>query len=265
MKISSKSMFSIVLLSIPLLFSSCKSCSPSGRDAIVHSGGSKGNNIGNHHHSSSGATIIPANEMPTQSTIQTVSENNGELTGADLFELYNSAVFMIYTSDGWNDYQGSGFFISRDGVAVSNYHVFQGTGIGYEQILLSDGSKRKVKEVIAKSSVDDIIVFRVEGNGKTFNCIPIAKQTPRVGEKAYAIGSPRGLENTFSSGEISQIRGDNLLQINVPIDHGSSGGVLLNAKGEAIGITSAGMDNSGANLNFAININVLKELPIIIE
>lgn len=199
------------------------------------------------------------NNDRVRAEVQTTTVNNGELTGADLFELYNSAVFMIYTSDGWNDYQGSGFFISRDGVAVSNYHVFQGTGIGYEQILLSDGSKRKIKEVIAKSSVDDIIVFRVEGNGKIFNCIPIAKQSPRVGENAYAIGSPRGLDNTFSSGEISQIRGDNLLQINVPIDHGSSGGVLLNARGEAIGITSAGMDNSGANLNFAIDINVLKK------
>lgn len=178
---------------------------------------------------------------------------------AGLFEKYNSAVFMIYTSDGWNNYQGSVFFISKDGVAVSNYHVFQGTGIGYEQILLSDGSKYKVQEVIAKSSEDDIIVFKVEGKSKLFNCIPIAKQTPRVGEKAYAIGSPRGLENTFSSGEVSQIRGDNILQINVPIDHGSSGGVLLNAKGEAIGITSAGLDNSGANLNFAIGINVLKK------
>ena len=199
------------------------------------------------------------NRRRGSSTIQTTRANNGEMTGADLFEKYNSAVFMIYTSDGWNDYQGSGFFISKDGVAVSNYHVFQGTGIGYEQILLSDGGRYKVKEVIATSSEDDIIVFKVEGKGKLFNCIPIAKQTPRVGEKAYAIGSPRGLENTFSSGEVSQIRGDNLLQINVPIDHGSSGGVLLNAKGEAIGITCAGLDNSGANLNFAIDINVLKK------
>jgi serine protease Do len=181
------------------------------------------------------------------------------MSGADLFDMYNSAVFMIFTSDGWNDYQGSGFFISKDGVAVSNYHVFQGTGVGYEQIKLADGSTYKVEEVIATSSEDDLIVFRVQGKGKMFNCIPIAKQTPRVGEKAYAIGSPRGLENTFSSGEISQIRGDNLLQINVPIDHGSSGGVLLNSRGEAIGITCAGLDGSGANLNFAIDINVLKK------
>ncbi len=74
------------------------------------------------------------------------------------------------------------------------------------------------------------------------------------------ISSPRGLDNTFSSGEISQIRGNGreLLQISAPIDHGSSGGVLLNTRGEAIGITTAGLDDSGANLNFAINIDLIK-------
>lgn len=191
--------------------------------------------------------------------IDAVGSKDGEMSGADLFEKYNSAVFMIYTSDGWTDYQGSGFFISRDGVAVSNYHVFRGTNIGFEQIKLSDGSTYKVEEVIASDAEDDVIVFKVKGNGKNFNCVPIAKQLPRVGDKAYAIGSPRGLENTFSSGEISQIRGadEEILQISVPIDHGSSGGVLLNSKGEAIGITSAGMENSIANLNFAINIKIL--------
>ncbi len=242
-----------------LIFTGCRSCSPSGRNEIAHSGDPSRNNTRRHNHITSEASRGSTNEARPNNTIQTVSANNGDMSGADLFERYNSAVFMIFTSDGWNNYQGSGFFISKDGVAVSNYHVFQGTGIGYEQIKLSDGSTYKVKEVIAKSSNDDVIVFRVDGRGKPFNCIPIAKQSPRIGEKAYAIGSPRGLENTFSSGEISQIRGNDILQITVPIDHGSSGGVLLNTKGEAIGITSAGIDDSGANLNFAISINVLKK------
>ena len=244
----------IILLSLLLLCCSC--------ERRVRRGTNRPNQTVNRRPSARQTTrsrsqVTNNNRSRTDDLIAT--KNNEEMSGADMFEKYNSAVFMIYTSDGWNDYQGSGFFISKDGVAVSNYHVFQGTGIGYEQILLSDGSKCKVQKVIAKSSEDDIIVFKVEEKGKLFNCIPIARQTPRVGEKAYAIGSPRGLENTFSSGEVSQIRGDNILQINVPIDHGSSGGVLLNAKGEAIGITSAGLDNSGANLNFAIDINVLKK------
>jgi len=65
------------------------------------------------------------------------------------------------------------------------------------------------------------------------------------------------LDNTFSSGEISQIRPneDYQIQISVPIDHGSSGGALINQYGEAIGITSAGLgEYSSANLNFAVDI-----------
>ena len=91
------------------------------------------------------------------------------------------------------------------------------------------------------------------------NYIKVADIIPAIGEKVYTIGSPRGLDNTFSSGEISQKRNNGkILQISAPIDHGSSGGVLLNVYGEAIGITSAGYDDSGANLNFAININIIK-------
>lgn len=104
---------------------------------------------------------------------------------------------------------------------------------------------------------NDFFVFVVDLKGARVNSIPIAKSLAHVGQKAYAIGSPLGLENTFSSGEISQIRdidGHKIYQISVPIDHGSSGGVLLNQYGEAIGITSAGMESS-ANLNFAIDIH----------
>ena len=86
----------------------------------------------------------------------------------------------------------------------------------------------------------------------------MASKRPSVGDKAYAIGSPRGLDNTLSDGMISQIRENDYLQISVPIDHGSSGGALLNEYGEVIGITSGGLDDSGANLNYAISIDVVK-------
>lgn len=181
-----------------------------------------------------------------------------KLSASQVFEKYNSAVFMIFTSDGWNDYQGSGFFVSSNGIGISNYHVFQGTTIGYEQIKLSNGNTYKIKKVIAKDEDDDYIVFQVDALGGNFNFIPVGNRTPKVGEQIYTIGSPYGLENTFSSGEISQLRGDNLIQINAPIDHGSSGGALINEYGEVIGITTAGLDKSGANLNFAVDINVVK-------
>lgn len=185
-------------------------------------------------------------------------ELNEKMTGSQIFEKYNTAVFMIYTSDGMRQFQGSGFFINNKGIAVSNYHVFEDTNIGMENIYLSDGSNYKIKKVIDTSKEYDYIVFEVD---LSFPCnfIPISNKKLSVGEKIFTIGSPLGLENTFSSGEISQLRGNYLIQISAPIDHGSSGGALINEYGEVIGITSSGYDNSGANLNFAIDIEVVKD------
>ena len=196
----------------------------------------------------------PRQPRANHSSPQTVG---GKLSASEVFEKYNSAVFMIYTSDGYSSSQGSGFFINSDGLAASNYHVFKGTGIGLENIKLSDGNMYKLKKVVAKSEEDDYIVFYVDIPFKC-NFIPIYNRQLRIGERVFAIGSPRGLENTLSSGEISQLRGDNVIQINVPIDHGSSGGALIDEYGKVVGITTAGMDDSGANLNFAIDIAVIK-------
>lgn len=184
-------------------------------------------------------------------------ESDNSLSPEEIFERNTSAVFKIHTSNGFTGGQGSGFFISSEGVAVSNYHVFQGTTIGYEEIILSNGLRYKVKEVYYKSKEEDFIIFKVDISG--VNYIKISNASPRIGEKIYTIGSPQGYDNTFSSGEISQIRNNGkLIQISAPIDHGSSGGVLLNSKGEAIGITSSGVDTSIANLNFAINIDIVE-------
>lgn len=185
-------------------------------------------------------------------------EDKSKLDGAKIFAKYNTAVFMVFTSDGYNGYQGSGFFINSNGLAVSNYHVFKGTSIGAEQIKLAGSDEvYKVAEVIHSDEEEDFILFRV--NASDTNYIPIAKSKPLVGEKVHAIGSPRGLENTFSSGEVSQWRDKNLMQISALIDHGSSGGALINEYGEVVGITSGSfVDGSQANLNYAWSIDVVK-------
>lgn len=199
-------------------------------------------------------TVENANKV----TLSGKSAPTKRLSGTELFKRYNSAVFMVFTSDRNNIYQGSGFFISDDGLAVSNYHVFRGTGIGDECIkLVGSNTIYKVSEIIQRSSAEDFILFRVNCNNTNF--IPIAKNKPEVGEKVFAIGSPRGLENTFSSGEVSQWRKKNLMQINALIDHGSSGGALINEYGEVVGITSGTFyDGSQANLNYAWSIDVIK-------
>lgn len=186
-------------------------------------------------------------------------ESSGQkMDGAEIFKKYGQAVFMIFTSDGLNTYRGSGFFINSHGLAVSNYHVFEGTGVGNEQIKLEGSDTAyKVVEVLQRSEKPDFIIFKVDIDNTDY--IPIAKDKPDVGEKVFAIGSPRGLENTFSSGEVSQWRDTNLMQISALIDHGSSGGALINEYGQVVGITSGSFyDGSQANLNYAWSIDVIK-------
>lgn len=174
-----------------------------------------------------------------------------------LFKKYHSAVFMVYTSDGEQGYQGTGFFVSSDGVAVSNYHVFEGTTKGMEVIQTANGQELKVERVIAQSSDNDYIIFKVRLNNRVqFTPIPVAQKVPEIGEDVFAIGNPHGLEHTLSKGIISGYRGEkSLLQTTTEITHGSSGGPLLNMNGEVVGITTAGVGE--ANLNFAVNIQIL--------
>lgn len=222
----------------------------------------KSGHLGKHQTVSAGDK---SGENPTRggkkNTTINVVNNRGErdkLDGPKIFAKYNKAVFMIFTSDGFNSYQGSGFFINSDGLAVSNYHVFKGTAIGEEGIKLSGSDEiYKVAEIIKRSEDEDFILFQVDVSNTDF--IPVAKFKPNVGEKVYAIGSPRGLENTFSSGEVSQWRDKNLMQISALIDHGSSGGALINEYGEVVGITSGSFaDGSQANLNYAWSIDAIK-------
>jgi DNA/RNA endonuclease G (NUC1) len=194
--------------------------------------------------------------LDSDATINTTSSNISSPTLMELFKKYKSAVFMIITSDGKESKQGSGFFISSDGIGVSNYHVFEGTNKGLEIIKLESGEQFKISEVLASNKEDDYIIFRVNSNHE-MNFFSLASTLPEIGEEVFAIGNPKGLEHTLSKGIISGYRDENkaLIQTTAEITHGSSGGPLLNMKGELIGITTAGMGE--ANLNFAININTI--------
>ncbi len=188
-----------------------------------------------------------------------LSNSSKEISPKEIFKKYNNAVLLIYSSNGEQMAQGSGFVVSKDGIAVSNYHVLKGTYKGLEVIKLPNGETHKITEVYGYSEKFDYIVFQLDGN--KFDYIPIHLGEIEIGDEVYAIGSPRGLVNTLSNGLISQRHNDFIFQISAPIDHGSSGGVLINKFGEAIGITSGGIDGSAANLNFAYDIKAIFSRP----
>ena len=154
-----------------------------------------------------------------------------------------------YSEDSKRSWQGSGFIISSNGLAVSNYHLFKNaykvTIKYYDSTTTYNITK---DDILAYSASDDFIIFKVKGKSN-FSYIPVSKRISEIGDKVYTIGSPKGYENTFSNGVISQYR-KGFIQITAPIDHGSSGGALINEYGEAIGITSSSIDDSKAHLNF---------------
>lgn len=247
----------IVKILLALLVSFCiASCAHKSGHARQNQTSSNANTIGMS--SSDANTVTNGGGRNLDVEVSNKRGDRNKLDGSKIFAKYNTAVFMVFTSDGYNGYQGSGFFINSNGLAVSNYHVFQGTNIGAEQIKMANSDRLyKVAEVIHRDEDEDFILFRV--NIDNTNFIPIAKYKPQVGEKVFAIGSPRGLENTFSSGEVSQWRDKNLMQISALIDHGSSGGSLINEYGEVVGITSGSFaDGSQANLNYAWSIDAIK-------
>jgi S1-C subfamily serine protease len=154
---------------------------------------------------------------------------------------------------------GSGFFI-RDGEIASNLHVVEGAAKGYAK-LVGEKTKYDIEGITAVDPGRDLVVLKFAVARS--QALPLGNSDAvQVGESVYAVGNPQGLEGTFSQGIISSIREvgtDKLLQITAPISPGSSGGPVLNGKGEVIGVSFATF-RGGQNLNFAIPSNYLKTL-----
>ena len=154
---------------------------------------------------------------------------------------------------------GSGFFV-RDGEIASNLHVVEGAARGYAK-LVGEKTKHAIEGITAVDPERDLVVLKITA-GRSQALSLGNSDAVQVGESVYAVGNPQGLEGTFSQGIVSSIREvgtDKLLQISAPISPGSSGGPVLNVKGEVIGVSVATF-RVGQNLNFAIPSNYLKIL-----
>ena len=177
----------------------------------------------------------------------------------------NGAVVSIVMSDksGSPIAQGSGFFVSNDGLVVTNYHVIREGSSAV--IKLPDGTSYAVDGVLAYDKRRDVAI--IKAHGEDFRPLALGDSAHvEVGQEVVAIGNPLSLESTVSDGIISGVRksddlGGQLLQITAPISPGSSGGPLFTMDGKVIGITS-GYLKTGENLNFAIPINDVKGLLV---
>ena len=154
---------------------------------------------------------------------------------------------------------GSGFFV-RDNLIATNYHVIEGAARGRAK-LVGQFSTYTIEGVTATDKTNDLALLKVTVSG--INPLPLGNSSDvEIGETVYVTGNPKGLEGTFSNGIISSRRDPYVkerLQMTAPISPGSSGGPVLNSKGEVIGISFMTLVG-GQNLNFAIPSRYLTEL-----
>src|SRR5215471_15613778 len=152
--------------------------------------------------------------------------------------------------------QGSGFFITADGYAVTNNHVVQDAE--NVQVTTDDGKTYSAK-VIGTDSRTDLALIKVDG--KDFPFVKLSDSAPRIGDWVLAVGNPFGLGGTVTAGIVSA-RGrdigagpyDDFIQIDAPVNKGNSGGPSFDVEGNVIGVNTAIFSPSGGSVGIAFDI-----------
>jgi serine protease Do len=153
--------------------------------------------------------------------------------------------------------QGSGFFISADGYAVTNNHVVDGAD--KVEVTTDDGKTYSAK-VIGTDPRTDLALIKVEG-GSNFQFAKLSDGKPRIGDWVLAVGNPFGLGGTVTAGIVSaSVRDigngpyDDFIQIDAPVNKGNSGGPAFDMSGEVMGVNTAIYSPSGGSVGIAFSI-----------
>ncbi|KRQ05603.1 Do family serine endopeptidase [Bradyrhizobium manausense] len=153
--------------------------------------------------------------------------------------------------------EGSGFFISADGYAVTNNHVVDHAQS--VQVTMDDGTIYTAK-VVGTDPKTDLALIKVDGN-KDFPFVKFSDQKPRIGDWVVAVGNPFGLGGTVTAGIVSASGRDigngpydDFIQIDAPINKGNSGGPAFDMNGNVIGVNTAIYSPSGGSVGIGFDI-----------
>jgi S1-C subfamily serine protease len=165
---------------------------------------------------------------------------------------------------------GSGFVIDKAGHIVTNYHVVRGAST----IQVSFSNNERIKAtVVGVDPSTDVAVLKVDVKSRALKSLPLGNSDAvRVGDQVIAIGNPFGLDRSVTSGIVSavqrrieapnQLSISHVIQTDAALNHGNSGGPLLNAQGEVIGVNAqietGGQSQGNVGIGFAIPINTVR-------
>jgi S1-C subfamily serine protease len=164
---------------------------------------------------------------------------------------------------------GSGFVIDKSGHILTNYHVVQGAQ--RVQVSFSDNERLNAR-IVGRDPATDVAVLQVKTRSRALTPLVLGNSdSVRVGDAVVAIGNPLGEDRSITSGIVSALQRrifapngapiDNVIQTDAALNHGNSGGPLLNARGFVIGVNSQIQTaNGGGNIGigFAIPIDTVK-------
>jgi S1-C subfamily serine protease len=166
---------------------------------------------------------------------------------------------------------GSGFVVDKAGHIVTNFHVVDGAK--QVRVSFSNGASMRAT-VVGTDPSSDLAVLKIDASSRALTPLPLGNSDQiKVGDPVVAIGNPFGLDRTVTSGIVSAIQRaitapngytiDHVIQTDASINHGNSGGPLLNGAGEVIGVNSqieTGDSGSGGNvgIGFAVPSNTVK-------
>lgn len=174
----------------------------------------------------------------------------------DVLEQAELGVVVVLVKDaaGKPESQGSGFFIDERHV-ITNRHVIEDGA--QAEVKLKNGRSYAVAGIVAEDADNDLVLLRIDiPRDAGHRPLPINASEPRKGAEVYVLGAPRGLEFSVSRGIVSAIRAvsgmtsDRVVQTDASISPGNSGGPLINAAGEVVGVASF-IRTDGENLGFA--------------
>ena len=163
---------------------------------------------------------------------------------------------------------GSGFFIDANGYVITNYHVIQSEVDpeyeGFSRVYIKRAENPTVRipaKVVGWDTIFDLALLKTEIDPEVYFQLGSSEDL-NIGSRIYAIGSPAGLEQTLTSGIVSAqnrrlLSLGSVLQIDAPVNHGSSGGPIIDEAGRVQAIVFAGLERN-EGLNFAIPVELLR-------